>query len=280
MSERETKLDIVLRHLNENKVYDNDIPTIRNMLNLIYGDVKSDEICDERANKWPINLLRIIDDDSTDRTLYNDETLEILEDRIGYVLKYLFTDQESTIILKRFKYGLSLPSIAEELNVTKQNVQQILQRALRKFRHPSRRNKVLLGIKYDDHIKELMEKVELKEKELANKSVLLRSKIDKLNTVLSDLGFKLKLDTPGDQAEITLLNLSVRSYNCLKRARINTIKELTLMTKEDLKNVRNLGSVGVEEIISKLEKLGYGLKTDEKDPDFVPVEIYGNEYVE
>lgn len=280
MSEKETKLDVALRHLNENKVYDNDIPTIRNMLNLIYGDVKADEICDERANKWPINLLQIIDSDSTDRTMYNDETLEVIEDRIGYVLKYLFTDQESTIILKRFKYGLSLQSIAEELNVTKQNIQQILQRALRKFRHPSRRNKVLLGIKYDDHIKELTEKVELKEKELANKSVLLRSKIDKLNTVLADLGFKLKLDTPDEQAEISLLNLSVRSYHCLKRARINTIKELTLMTKEDLKNVRNLGSVGVEEIISKLEKLGFSLKIDESDPDFVPVEIYGNEYVE
>ena len=167
MSERETRLDVVLKHLNENKVYDNDIPTIRNMLNLIYGDVKADEIYDEKANKWPINLLRVIDGDLTDETMYNDETLEVVEDRIVYVLKYLFTDQESTIILKRFKYGLSLPSIAEDLNVTKQNVQQILQRALRKFRHPSRRNKVLMGIKYDDHIKELTEKVELKEKELA-----------------------------------------------------------------------------------------------------------------
>ena len=280
MSEKETRLDVALRHLNENKVYDNDIPTIRNMLNLIYGDVKSDEICDERANKWPINLLRVIDGDSTDETIYNDETLEVIEDRISYVLKYLFTDQESTIILKRFKYGLSLQSIADEFNVTKQNIQQILQKALRKFRHPSRRNKVLLGIKYDDHIKELMDKVTLKEKELANKSVLLRSKIDKLNTVLADLGFKLKLDTPDEHAEISLLNLSVRSYNCLKRARINTIKELTLMTKEDLKNVRNLGPIGVDEVISKLEKLGYGLKIDENDPDFIPVEAYGNEYVE
>lgn len=56
------------------------------------------------------------------------------------------------------------------------------------------------------------------------------------------------------------LDLSVRSYNCLKRAGINTVEELTLRTEEDMIKVRNLGRKSLEEVIHKLEALGLGLK--------------------
>lgn len=56
------------------------------------------------------------------------------------------------------------------------------------------------------------------------------------------------------------LDLSVRSYNCLKRAGINTVEELTLRTEEDMIKVRNLGKKSLEEVIQKLEELGLSLK--------------------
>jgi DNA-directed RNA polymerase subunit alpha len=56
------------------------------------------------------------------------------------------------------------------------------------------------------------------------------------------------------------LDLSVRSYNCLKRAGINTVEELTQRTEEDMIKVRNLGRKSLEEVIHKLEALGLGLK--------------------
>ncbi len=56
------------------------------------------------------------------------------------------------------------------------------------------------------------------------------------------------------------LDLTVRSYNCLKRAGINTIEELTQKTEEDLLKVRNLGKKSLEEIQSKLSELGLALK--------------------
>jgi DNA-directed RNA polymerase subunit alpha len=60
------------------------------------------------------------------------------------------------------------------------------------------------------------------------------------------------------------LDLSVRSYNCLKRAGINTVEELTQRTEEDMMKVRNLGKKSLEEVQQKLEALGLGLKPAEE----------------
>ena len=59
------------------------------------------------------------------------------------------------------------------------------------------------------------------------------------------------------------LDLSVRSYNCLKRAGINTVQELTQKTEEDMMKVRNLGKKSLEEVQSKLAELGLSLRKDE-----------------
>ncbi len=55
------------------------------------------------------------------------------------------------------------------------------------------------------------------------------------------------------------LELSVRSYNCLKRAGINTVEELTNKTSEDMMKVRNLGRKSLEEVLAKLKELGLSL---------------------
>ncbi|MFE7696548.1 DNA-directed RNA polymerase subunit alpha C-terminal domain-containing protein, partial [Bacillus tropicus] len=59
------------------------------------------------------------------------------------------------------------------------------------------------------------------------------------------------------------LDLSVRSYNCLKRAGINTVQELANKTEEDMMKVRNLGRKSLEEVKHKLEELGLGLRKDD-----------------
>ncbi len=60
------------------------------------------------------------------------------------------------------------------------------------------------------------------------------------------------------------LDLSVRSYNCLKRAGINTVQELTERTMDDMMKVRNLGKKSLEEVEQKLEALGLSLKQSEE----------------
>ena len=59
------------------------------------------------------------------------------------------------------------------------------------------------------------------------------------------------------------LDLSVRSYNCLKRAGINTVGELIQRNEEDMMKVRNLGKKSLEEVIQKLEELGLSLRKDD-----------------
>ena len=70
----------------------------------------------------------------------------------------------------------------------------------------------------------------------------------------------------GKVLEMTIedLDLSVRSFNCLKRASINTVEDLTTKTEEDMMRVRNLGRKSLEEVVAKLESLGLSLRKDDE----------------
>lgn len=72
-------------------------------------------------------------------------------------------------------------------------------------------------------------------------------------------------DTKAAILEMTIeeLELSVRSFNCLKRAGINTVEELTHKSEEDMMKVRNLGKKSLDEVKFKLEELGLGLRPSE-----------------
>ena len=59
------------------------------------------------------------------------------------------------------------------------------------------------------------------------------------------------------------LDLSVRSFNCLKRAGINTVEDLISKTEEEMMKVRNLGRKSLEEVVSKLASLGFGLSEED-----------------
>ncbi len=74
-----------------------------------------------------------------------------------------------------------------------------------------------------------------------------------------------------DEAQTTVLSMtieeldfSVRSFNCLKRANINTVEDLINRTEDDMMKVRNLGRKSLEEVINKLESLGLRLRDDEE----------------
>ena len=73
-------------------------------------------------------------------------------------------------------------------------------------------------------------------------------------------------DDNGKVMEMTIedLDLSVRAYNCLKRAGINTVAELVQRNQEDMMKVRNLGKKSLEEVEQKLQALGLGLRPTEE----------------
>ena len=89
---------------------------------------------------------------------------------------------------------------------------------------------------------------------------------------LSDRGIEAQVmaDKPTDpkgkvmDMNIDELELSVRSYNCLKRAGINTVEELCNKTADDMMKVRNLGRKSLEEVLAKLDELGLSLSKGEE----------------
>ena len=86
----------------------------------------------------------------------------------------------------------------------------------------------------------------------------------------SHLDAEVMIEKEDDEKEkvmemsIDELELSVRSYNCLKRAGINTVEELTNKTSEDMMKVRNLGRKSLEEVLAKLKELGLQLKPSDE----------------
>jgi len=91
---------------------------------------------------------------------------------------------------------------------------------------------------------------------------------------LSDAGENLQVMSKkeSEAGEKTLLvmsidelELSVRSYNCLKRAGINTVQELVAKTPEEMMKVRNLGKKSLDEVLAKLEDLGLELSPSEEE---------------
>lgn len=83
-------------------------------------------------------------------------------------------------------------------------------------------------------------------------------------------GMDILVERPGNPTtqalEMTIeeLELSVRSFNCLKRAAINTVEELTMKSEEDMMKVRNLGKKSLDEVKHKLEELGLGLRESDE----------------
>lgn len=97
----------------------------------------------------------------------------------------------------------------------------------------------------NDHLKLF---VDLSE-EVSNKEIMVEKDDDGKEKVL--------------EMTIEELDLSVRSFNCLKRAGINTVEDLIGKSEEDMMKVRNLGRKSLDEVIAKLSSLGFGLSHEE-----------------
>ena len=82
-------------------------------------------------------------------------------------------------------------------------------------------------------------------------------------------GAEIMVEKTNDDKEKALemtieeLDLSVRSFNCLKRAGINTVEDLVSKSEDEMMKVRNLGRKSLEEVMAKLDSLGFTLTKDE-----------------
>lgn len=154
---------------------------------------------------------------------------------LEYVLGQL-TEREQMVLEYRYVKGMSYSEIGTAFELTGSRIQQIINWALRKLRHPARTAYIREGFAaYEasilEHIRMAMEKKEGR----------LLAASDKIL-----------------EQDIEILQLFIRPYNCLKRHGIGTLHELLqMMLKEDWhKKYRNLGRKGAKEIVDSLLKFG------------------------
>ena len=85
------------------------------------------------------------------------------------------------------------------------------------------------------------------------------------NTVHTEMLREKEENKENNAIDMTIeeLDLSVRSFNCLKRAGINTVRDLIGKTEDEMMKVRNLGRKSLEEVINKLSTLGFDFNKEE-----------------
>ena len=185
----------------------------------------------EKKEGYLLHIGRLILNDAESQEVYIKGVAEVLEK---------LSEREQMIMWSRYSQNKTLEEVAKELNVTRERIRQIEAKALRKLGHPRNRSCVM-AISVKQHQDEIREKALQVEKELRQYYEEEMKKNGALPKVIAE--------TPIEE-----LDLSVRAYNCLKRARINTVSQLQEMTKEKLLRVRNLGLKSTEEIQSKLKE--------------------------
>ena len=154
---------------------------------------------------------------------------------LEYVLHTL-TERERRVLDFRYKDGLTFEEIGKRECVTRERIRQIHAKSLRKLRCPDRLNYLKYGVA----------------------GVIARKTENAREAALASLPKPDKLE------DITLeeLELSVRSYNCLKRAGKCTLRDVSEMTFDELCHVRNIGKKSVNEICAVLAEYGVSLKPD------------------
>lgn len=167
------------------------------------------------------------------------------------------TERETNILEKRFLGKMSLKGCGELYGITRERIRQIEAKAIRKLRHPSK-VKLFIGVPLVE-LQDAQEEYQklLREHEMLTKAFEQRpTKDPDNNRILVATGRLIAtMQTP-----ISDLDLSTRSYNCLRRAGVETIRDIVEMTDNELCRIRNLGRKCQEEIKSMLREYGLELR--------------------
>ena len=199
---------------------------------------------------------------------YYDEIIPNFNENIKRILdKEMFSDRERYCLMAYYKDARNLEDIGKSLGVTRERIRQIETKAIRKLKHPTNRDMLLQGKdkfelisinEKEEIIKEFKEKIgyDLIVEWIGNHEIT-EELLDVCHSVINTYNNGAKGQ---EEATIEDLDLSVRSYNCLKRWGIHTLKDLTSMTRDDMMKVRNLGRRSLKEIESKLKEIGLTFK--------------------
>jgi len=172
---------------------------------------------------------------------------------LEYLLISTFTDREEQVLRCRYQEGLTYRQIGEVVGVGAERIRLIINKAIRKFRHPSRVKYLRRGM-IDCH-KEDCENCQKLNYNRGYREGFRNGQIDSNSTIPAD-PYEDQVDLseiPIETAPIDYLDLNVRTYNGLKRANINTIGVLTSKTRSELFRLRNIGKRSLDDLEKRLK---------------------------
>ena len=203
--------------------------------------------------EWPFNLIRAIG-------LEVDDPLEHIPSEMELYLAMCvstLTDREQYVIHQRYFEQKTLKEVGQLIGTQQERARQIEAKALRKLRHPRTGYLLQHGAKayVDKRVEEKVSDIlSYRQKELEEeyKKKMVELQVGKVEAEKIDITSKL-MATPIEELE-----LSVRSYNCLKRRGCNTIDDVVrnYPTFEEAITIRNLGRKSLEEISWKFNSMG------------------------
>lgn len=218
---------------------------------------------------WPYDLLDDIFKEPFNHMITADE-----EAGLWKALDTLYP-REKDCLLEYYQGGLNLKEVGKNFNVTAERIRQIVAKAVRKLRHPSRSRLIKYGIEGTNVIDEYKQKLE----EVKRREEAVEAREDYVNTYLKPAETKSDEsdpDVPSDEVRyekpiwashvikqpseaFLCLELSVRSFNCLQRGGCYSVADIIdHIRKGDLISFRNLGRKSMEEIMQKVsDYVGY-----------------------
>ena len=209
----------------------------------------------EITDMYPLNLARAIFD-------CEDAARNAYIPGISAAVATL-SEREQGVLACRFQRKLTLEQTGKEYCVTRERIRQIEAKALRKLRHPIKANmmKAVPLTELQAHVSE--------HQRLLDEYAWLKKAFEAFTQKKAEPGVIIPMAEYASRLEMPIehLDLSVRSYNCLRKAGKNTVGDVAEMTVNELSKVRNLGRKSMEEVMQKLRALGVpplkGSVTDE-----------------
>ncbi|MCL2444927.1 hypothetical protein FWD07_02280 [Candidatus Saccharibacteria bacterium] len=199
------------------------------------------------------------------------------------------------------KPPMTLEEIGVEFGTQRERPRQIIEKAMRKLRHPSRARRIKLlyatrrelrGLLEEhrvaaerltadlkgaeripeilrgmyDELKALVPGFSFDEEDVGKAGVVVMEMLRRLAKTVESFYVKDSALTDRNPARFVViedLDLTIRTYNCMKRARKDTLGAIADMTEDEMMRVRNLGRKSMEEVVSKLHEYGLDLKREE-----------------
>lgn len=206
---------------------------------------------------WPYNLV--------DAVLMSQEGAPFLltEAQERGLMQALETlkERDRTLLLEYYSGGRTYRELASAHGVSVERARQIVAKSVRLLRHPSRKNLILYGPEIAERLNPLTQKQTELEQAEAEVEALTRRR-EALAREVSGLEAERAEETERkERVPIEELGLSVRSYNCLKRAGLDTCgKVLEALRGGTLQRVRNLGPKCVYEIVQEMDRHGFDVR--------------------